>query len=285
MRSQAQVGAAIGVVAGLALLGCGLIFGSSSFPGLASFAAISSSTFENTCKVDAGVRVYDRPIDVAGYSEMPGVDAPSIEEIVGGRPPKSRARGGCFPCFDELVRDGYQYIEAYYIAAADREGQPVLGRQRDYYTSKTGLYRYELLERSEAGERCDTFDRIRHETRGLTKINPAFADPSMYFFAKQFEEYAATIADKCVVASRIENFSALYRIGLEQEVLPWSTPDETVYRRRSFIESKQGTVVAEGVSYAYFSKVPQHYLKVADARCGSIVLPPVAELLRPAGPN
>lgn len=271
------------------LLGLGLIFGGSNSPGLASlvatFAAIPNSAFENMCKVDAGVRVYDRPVDVAGYSMMPGADAPPIEEIAGGRVPKTRALGGCFPCFDELVKDGYQYIEAYYIGAADREGQPVLGQKRDYYTSKTGLYRYELAERSEAGEMCEPFDRIRNETKELTKINPALADPSMYRFAKQYEEYAATIENKCVVASAIESFSALYRIGLEQEILPWPTPNEMVYRRRSFIESKQGTVVAEGVSYAYFDKVPQHYLEVADARCGSIVLPPVAELLQPASHN
>ncbi|ABS62482.1 hypothetical protein Plav_0859 [Parvibaculum lavamentivorans DS-1] len=248
----------------------------------APFDAFSGSPytdFDTICTKDAGLRINEPVDDVSGYAIYPGEGEPSVEEIVSGHVSDAPALGGCFPCIEELVKNGYQYVEAFYVSAKDRRFSPFVEHQ-DYFVSKTGLYRYELIERDRGNNACGPFDRMLHESERLLDVNPAFVDTTMRRLALDYRAHSSQMEGKCVSVTSIDRFSAPYRIGKSREVI--DRPDGAIiYRKRTFVESADGTVVAEGIFYSYYEQRPAHHIAIAERRCGSLILPPLTELLRP----
>ena len=71
-------------------------------------------------------------------------------------------RVGCYPCNEELIRFGYDFIEAFYVSALEltdlerksKFQKPAKLRGRDGPVPKTGWYRYSLFDRSAAPKVC-----------------------------------------------------------------------------------------------------------------------------------
>ena len=128
------------------------------------------------CKLDGGKKVFARKKNVAGYARVQSVqdwEVPPVTLMASGRPDAS---GGCFPCFFELVRQGYEYFETYNRSEMDLKRPPArrfVGHTRfgsiegipqilkytydgshssfpfgDGYAEKTGFYRYQLIDRN-----------------------------------------------------------------------------------------------------------------------------------------
>lgn len=251
-----------------------------------SFAAADKSratapdvSFDSLCAADAGIRIGRHVDGVAGYAIYPGDGEPSVEDIQEGNVSDAPALGGCFPCFKELIEDGYEYVEAFYVSAADRRDSPFV-EKRDYYVSGTGLYRYRLIDRESDSEVCTAFDRMWQESERLIHADPTFVDTTLRRFAIEYVKYEKDIGNRCVSAERVDRFSARYRVGKSREEI--ELPDSSVvYRKRNFVERDDGVIIAEGVHYSLYLEPPKQRLAIADRRCGSLILPPLTDLLRP----
>lgn len=232
------------------------------------------------CEKDAGVRIYKHVANVEGYAILPEDDAPTIEEISAGNASNATMKGGCFPCFEHLIRDGYEYIETYYIKASERVATRGFGFRRDYDVNRTGLYRYKLIEREKNPDLCIPYDRMVYETRGPAKLNPSLSDSSMGLFARQHLKYEKQMEGKCIYAEPIKQFSAPYLKRLRAEIVGESNRQGQLYKIRSTVAAADGSLVAEGVAYSRV--VGTDLMSIPEARCGNSVLPPITELLQPA---
>lgn len=168
---------------------------------------------QELCEKDAGLHIYERIQNVEGYAVLPGQDnrsghkSLSVSEIASGQASSLMISGGCFPCFEELVGNGYRFIETYFVLP---EGVPTDWRGDNHYVHETGLYRYQLVNRAEHADLCEAFDRI------LEGAKPPASYPRLGYklqgFWQDYQKYKSKLGDQCIVVNKINEYSAGYFI-------------------------------------------------------------------------
>lgn len=209
------------------------------------------------CEKDSGIHIYEEVSNVEGYAYFPENDEPSIDKIATGQIHDVDEIGDCFPCFSELIYDGYAYIESYYIAVEDRAPSRFaqmlgLAPARNYYASKTGLYRYRLVNRYDDPELCVAFDRVRLEAMGAARRKSPNDTAFLKIFDREYPGIRQLQADQCIYAEPIQKFSAPYSIHRTRDVVSTSERDGQlvrIFRTSRTFSSRTGRVVAEAVSY------------------------------------
>jgi len=248
---------------------------------LASHASGMPDEMRKMCEEDAGAHVYGVAKNVEGYVNIFGDRSVTIEEIADGKVSNSTMQGGCFPCFRELLENGYSYLETFYISAADRAPKRSFGRlfDRDYDVKKTGLYRYQIIDRAKNPDLCLEYDRMVFESRDMAHRSPVARDAYLIHFANDRLEFKDRMEGKCIYAEPIRKFQAKYIYEL-QNVTALESPSIGKIKRLSVsIKEADGKVLAEGV---YYGRIRGNDpMGIADFRCGSVTLPPITEILQP----
>lgn len=235
------------------------------------------------CDKDGGTRVYERVADVDGYAILPGEDSPTVEEIAGGKVSNATTWGGCFPCFEELVKNRYAFVETYYV---DPTGRQRKNFKDTSYVAKTGLYRYRLVDRADNPELCGAFDRIRERIANLRRFDSSlgeWSEPGLSIFDRQFREFEPVLNGHCVHAEPIDAFSALYAIRHTRQIVghsTWRGNPSDIERFRAYVGSADGKhAIAESVAYIYRGAPPHNTAILAE--CGGAFLPPITQILQP----
>lgn len=213
------------------------------------------------CDADAGRNI--TPIyNVEGYAIAPRLDLHSVEEIAKGNAQSSGYPGGCFSCLPELVEFGFDYIEATYQSAEDRrnmalaQGEPIpeYYQYRDLYVDETGLYRYSLKTRSEAGDQCDVFDDAVKRARSQSFVNTSI-NVGLRVFWQEYSRLKDALGDRCVVVTRIPEFQAPYIYETEVRRvrdIPWRLLAGHVQMdKETVVERSSRAVVSQSVAYRY----------------------------------
>jgi len=252
------------------------------------FAGTPADELKARCEEDAGVRVYSRATDVDGYARLPEEPEPTIEQIASGNVSDATMGGDCFPCFEELVRYGYAYVETYYISAKDRKKPApdylLFGLQRDYYTNQTGLYRYRLVDRNESPELCQPFDHMIEKAQAAS-VRGDRADARLIIFEREYREHMMALAGRCIYGERIAQYTAPYVIRRTKTVIEqhaWKTAGARIVKLRRTVETTGGDVLAEGITYGLVRGEDPY--SPARENCGSTQLPSLTEILSPAIP-
>lgn len=214
------------------------------------------------CDADAGRRV--TPIyNVEGYAIAPRSDLHSLEEIAKGNVQSSGYPGGCFSCLPELVEYGFDYIEAAYQSANDRrslalsQGEPVpeYYRYYDQYVDETGLYRYSLKARSEAGNQCDAFDDAVKRARSQSYADTSIVSVELRIFWQEYNRLKDALGDRCVVVKRILEFQAPYIFETEwrrAKDIRWHLLAGHAHMvKQSVFESGSRKIMSQTVVYRY----------------------------------
>ena len=214
------------------------------------------------CDADAGRHI--APIyNVEGYAIVDRMDLHSVEEIAKGNGLVSGYTVGCFTCLPELVEFGFDYVEAPYQSAMDRrynalaqgEQIPEYIRYRDLYVDETGLYRYSLKARSEAGEQCTAFDGLVKQARRLSYGGATANKVWLRVFWQNYNRLKEDLGDRCVVATRIPEFQAPYIYETEVRRvrdIPWRLLAGHVQMdKETVVERVSRTVLSQSVAYRY----------------------------------
>ena len=239
------------------------------------------------CDADAGLRITE-VFGVEGYAVTPRADSISLEEVAAGNAVSFEAIGGCFPCLKELVGDGFQFVETYYISASDRakkarrHGREASLYNVDFYKQESGLYRYHLLRRSEDNkELCATFDETVERVAYHVKYH-AIKNSFFLSFWREYKKYKGELSGRCVSVERINHFSAPYTLRNEQVYLDgfsWRFFPGKVRRESEVVTvHSTGEVVAASIAYRYAVYLDGKYPWQGGA-CGSSQLPDIAEIL------
>lgn len=244
-----------------------------------------SGEMKAMCENDGGTRIYERVANVGGYAILPGEDQPTIEQIASGKVSGASIAGGCFPCFEELIKNRYAFVETYYVSPRER----VRGGsyQVDFYAARTGLYRYRLVRRIDSPDLCEPFDRVRDRIEGL-KVDGRRNVPPLNLlrsefltFDRQYSEFESELDGLCVYAQPINAFSARYATRFTRRLVGhgrWRGAPTEIWKNRSYVGSVDGKhVMAESVRYNLFS--PKTI--VQRKSCGSDSLPHITKILQP----
>lgn len=229
---------------------------------------------------------YGPPVDdgfaVGGYAYSPF----QFEKTIGKFKPSSEmtatVKVGCFPCIQELLIDGYPYIEAFYVYSKDLkrlekasrfQGRSKVGRQ-DGYTTETGWYRYHLVDRKTKPDLCRQYDFIvtpvgydstrsfaegqaRHKAKGVRKnIEP--------WLQERLDAQGKCVAIEKIAAptSRylVENFDVV------QQEIDGLFGKGLILRHASIITDRSdGTILASQNSFSYRHSV-YHSTRKSDTR-------------------
>lgn len=235
------------------------------------------------CDKDAGLRIHERIADVDGYAILPGEDEPTIEQIASGKVSDAKMMGGCFPCFEELVKNRYAFIETYYIAPHERFDHGNI--QADFYAARTGLYRYRLIRRIDNPGLCEPFDRVREGIDRLKYAGRRNSPPlellagKFLTFDRQYGEFESALDGLCVYAQPIDSFSARYAIRTTGRMVghgTWRGAPTNIWKSRTYVGSVDGKhPIAESVAYILSSPRANGH-----ASCGKYFTLPITEILR-----
>ena len=115
---------------------------------------------------------YGPPVDddfvVGGYAYSPFELKRTMGKFEATPEMTTKVKFDCFPCIQELLVDGYPYIEVFYVSGKDVknvwEMAPLLGGSslggQDGYVTETGWYRYSLADRKVNPELCGLYDYV-----------------------------------------------------------------------------------------------------------------------------
>lgn len=276
-----------GILRAVAVIVIGLLFGCRPFVGqspvseeLRGTSSQMPAELQAMCSKDGGVRVYEHASKVDGYAILPSSDSPTIEQIATGKISNADVVGGCFPCFRELIRDKYRYIETYFAAPRDRVREGAFFRG-DFYVSQTGLYRYSLVSRADNPALCERFDQVLYlAQKGV--VSSTYDKSALRAFVREYRNSETVMRDFCIYAKPISRFSAPFVSRLTRQVVwrgTWHSQPAYVYQHRDYVEARDGKrLIAEAISYVYWAGPPRG--KRINS-CGGEVLPPIAQLLKP----
>lgn len=213
----------------LAVVGVALILGSCSaasvFEGEPQYAqeGLEIPGFQKLCDTKGGLHVYRTVEDAKGFVLLPerhhedGPESPITDQ----------GRGGCLYCLEYLARDGFDFVEADYVAPESRSI-----RNMSDYSRKSGRFRYALHPRSDGG--CENYDFLVRFFPPVSRVA---------------EEFAERIGDRCLVAEPIEAFSAQYEFGHDVFLVAresYQGEDGYVSQHRQFVRDRlSGEVLAE----------------------------------------
>ncbi len=244
---------------------------------------------------------------VPGYARVPRVDRNSIINLAAGKADSAVRIGGCFPCLQELIAREFQYIETYYVSAADRKAIAIAAgtmrfehTYRDRYPNQTGLYRYELVHRNAPGPEevglylyeqlnrsntpsndCDLFDNAllraarQHEQHAVSK-------PELSSFWRDYQTYKEQLGDRCVAVRRIDKFEAPYVFETEERRMasvPWRLVTGHILRWRArVVRRADDFVIAQATEYRYRVHSGGKFFE-RRASCGKAGFPGITKIL------
>lgn len=211
------------------------------------------------CDQDAGSKI-TQLYNVDGYSVLPRADLHPIEDITKGIAQHTGEIGGCYPCLKELVEQQFDYVETMYQSAADRyelahqHGSRYSRRWfEDQYPNQTGLYRYQLVDRATSDVLCVPFDEA--VKRAAQDHDSPLAKPQNVVFWRHYLELKDQLADRCVVAKRIDQFEAPIAFTTEKRRMTsirWRlVAGHVSMYKESVVDHRSGEVVSRGVVYRY----------------------------------
>ncbi|WP_293327300.1 hypothetical protein [Parvibaculum sp.] len=234
------------------------------------------------CKRDGGLRIYKTTKNVDGYAILPPGGMQAAKKIAVGKVTGASFEGGCFPCFKELIGDGYEYIETYYVGEEDRLRSLTLSGAQ--YVRRTGLYRYRLVDRREEPYLCKQFDRYLRVYEDSVLRGRAKTYANVGAFKMQSAKYKEELHDKCIYAERISAFSSPYLLRHELKVVAEETEKGRSVRIRQFRNSvfykDEQSVLAEAIGYVFYAGEGPN--AISDESCGQLYLPPITKLLVPS---
>ncbi|WP_420560183.1 hypothetical protein [Tepidicaulis sp.] len=219
---------------------------------------------------------------VEGYATIPFAHAVSLPDIAAGKYQRAPFSFGCFPCFKELVRDQYDYVESFYDAKDDPPYSEYGSRGM-----VTGLYRYTLEARNDQTANCAEFDdwvwRVWRAEASLAQGDyVSVSDLSQ--FGREYREYKSLLGNRCVVKKRIERLSAPYIYENRQDVIKPATwfliGGDIVRYRRWVYERETKKPIAVHELFAFAVKTRGGSLENFTA-CSSERLPPINTILQP----
>lgn len=250
------------------------------------------------CKLDGGKKVFSRAKNVAGYARVQGVENWEVAPITLMNKYTTNARGGCFPCFIELLGKGYEYVETFNRSKVDLKPPPfhlVTAHSRlksvkglpqilkytydgsqlsfpfgDGYAEKTGYYRYRLINRTELAEpgtavsKCARFDKymdlMEHFERNELQEYPF----DFLKFLRGFKKYSKQLGDRCVAVEPVQKFQASHYEVYDEEIIDtpsWQgVPAEILKTRLRLLNLKTRQIVAQATKYRYRLVVDAPYV-------------------------
>lgn len=207
--------------------------------------------------------IIDEAVAVKGYAHSAVEFERTMEEFALFPDQASDLRVGCFPCIQELVVDGYDFIEAYYVSAKDLRRIEAASkfqkiprlRGYDLYVTETGWFRYRLVDRSSDPERCEVFDvtlrRKGRDASGIPKSRGKIGIPSLQLKKMDVERQCISVERVPAPSSRylVENIRVIHQEinGLVGEGL--------ILRNSSIVTDRlDGNVVASEHRFSYWRK-------------------------------
>lgn len=230
---------------------------------------------------------YGPPVDddfvVGGYAYSPFQFEKTIGEFEFSSEMIATVKVGCFPCIQELVIDGYPYIEAFYVSPKDLkrlekisrfQGLSTVGGQYGYAT-ETGWYRYRLVNRKAEPEQCRLYDFIAtpvgyDPTRSLAELR---AVRKAKWARKSIEARLQKRLDsqeKCVAVERISAPTSRYLVEnfkiVQQEINPL-IGEGLIIRTSSIITDRSiGKMLASQNEFSYWYKRNRQIRKSTSER-------------------
>jgi hypothetical protein len=211
--------------------------------------SLRRSEFKALCENE--IRGAATPVtNVEGYAVIPDADKVSLSDMAVGKAQGEVAPFGCFPCFKELVRDGYRYVESFYNAKENWKDP--------YYGSanmETGLYRYTLQDRGSQPSNCVKFDDwVWRVWRAETSQSLAPAT-DLSNFQQEYKAYRELLGDRCVVAKRIAALTAPYVYETRRDIIKsvtWFLINGRAARDREWVyerETRKTIAISESYSF------------------------------------
>jgi|GEM_PF-6689652 len=199
----------------------------------------SNELYGDLCENKMGVTIHRQVAGVDGYLRHPNTSYFDGEDSE----PTGASRGGCTSvCLQQMLEQSFKYVEAPY----DASGSYIFFNE---LATATGKFRYHLIDRPDA--RCTRFDRLMQQ-------NGAYKD--------RLAPFADLLSRQCIIATPVEEFSALYEMYIE--TLRRANPeylgttgfiDEL---RRSVLVRQTGEVLA--VQRSYMAGNPNFRNKIAS---------------------
>lgn len=210
-----------------------------------------------------GPPIIDEVVAVRGYAHSAVEFERTMEKFTLFPDQASDLRVGCFPCIQELVVDGYDFIEAYYVSAKDLgrieaaskfQKIPRLGGY-DLYVTETGWFRYRLVNRASDPELCEVFDitlrRKGRDASGILKSRGKLNIQSHWLKKMDVERQCISVEKIPAPSSRylVENIRVIH-----QEIN--GLVDGGLILRNSSIvtDRRDGNVIASEHRFSYWHK-------------------------------
>lgn len=210
-----------------------------------------------------GPPIKNEVIAVKGYAYSPIEFEKTMKEFELHPNQVSDLRVGCFPCIRELVVDGYEFIEAFYVSAKDLgrlEAESKLKkhlklRGYDLYVTETGWFRYRLVDRDANPALCEVFDvTLRRKGKDAFGIARSYGKMSISSpLLKKMD-----VERQCISVEKIDAPSSRYlveNIRVVHQEINGLIGGGLILRDSSIItDRRDGNVIASAHRFSYWHR-------------------------------
>ena len=215
---------------------------------------------------------YGAPVDngfaVGGYAYSPFQFEKTIGKFKASSEMTATVRVGCFPCIQELLIDGYPYIEAFYVSSRDLQHLEKISRfqgrskvrWQDGFTTETGWYRYYLVDRKTKPDLCRQYDFIvapvsYDSTRSFAEEQALRKAKGLRKTIEPWLQEKLGVQEKCVAIEKIVAPTSRYLVenfGVVQQKVGGLVGEGLILREASIITDRSdGKILASQNNFSY----------------------------------